>query len=297
MALGADKWLAMVPDPVSLVEPNCAIVVGVTAIPVGRILLATATWRSIGIAVLLLSGSCGSVAAQKILVGMGNFEPYFVADGETGIFTDVLKAVFREIPEYEPEFVFGHSNKGLWVSFAAGRLDAVANLFDSVDLDACRSDPIFRFRDVAVTLTANNIQLTSVAFEGAKHFFGEEFTGVIDPANYQEVRKPELQARMLFGGRYKVSVGDMFIFLDALAKLKGIGAGLNQVTFHHLFPPIETRMGFKNAELCRQFNVALKSVKDSGEYEAIYQRYLHTLEALTSGGDNSISSTALFKEE
>lgn len=228
--------------------------------------------------------------AQVLSVGMGNFEPYFIAKGESGIFTDILKAVFLHMPDYQPHFVFGHSNNGLWASFTAGRLDAVANLFDSVTTDACRSDPVFRFRDIAMTLADNNLSIDSIAalegksvvtFEGARNFFGPEFARVVMPDRYQEVRKPELQTRMLYGRRYQVSVGDMFIFLDSVEKLSGIGARVEAVAFHDIFPVLVTRMGFHDPVACSQFNEALRKIKASGEYEAIYQRYLERLKGVS----------------
>lgn len=232
---------------------------------------------------------CEGVDKRTIVIGMGNFEPYFIAENESGVFADIINAVFKHIPNYEPKYKFGLSNTALWTSYEAGRVDAVSNLFDSVTLAACRTSPVFKFRDVAITSSANAISIESVAdlkgltivtFQGAKMFFGPEFSAAIDPEKYIEVDKPELQARMLMGGRYNVSVGDLLIFLDARKKLREkskTGNADSLITIHDIFPQIYSRMGFRDQALCHAFDIGLEKIKASGEYDAIYTRYLDNL--------------------
>jgi len=238
-------------------------------------------------ALLLVAGSAWAEGADKksIVIGMGNFEPYFIADNETGIFTEVINAVFVHMPEYKPVYKFGLGNTALWASYETGRVDAVTNLFDLIEIEGCRTDPVFLYRDVAITsaINAPSIQsvtdlagLSIVTFQGASKFFGPEFSGVIRTDKYSETEKPELQARMLMGGRYDVSVGDLLIFLDARKKLRARSADKNAefpIVVHDIFPQISARMGFRNQALCDAFNSGLAKVKASGEYSAIYRRY------------------------
>jgi len=217
---------------------------------------------------------------------MGNFKPYYIKSENSGVFADVISAVFREMPSYEAKYVWTLSNNDLWTSFEAGRLDAVSNLFDSIDIKGCRTDPLFRFRDVAVTRASSGLQLHDirdlkgkrvVAFQGAKGFFGEVFAQQTDSAAYEEVEKPELQAKMLWMQRYDVSVGDLYIFLAVLNSLGPEGALPSDFVVHDIFPSISSRLGFRDKALCSEFNAALKKVKASGEFEAIYSGYLETL--------------------
>jgi len=225
-------------------------------------------------------------SAKDVTIGMGNFEPYFIEDGNTGIFGDLIKAVFRHMPDHEPVFEYGYSNAGLWNNFQSGRSDAISNLFDSVELKGCRSDPIFRFRDVAITRASANIKINSVAdlagksivtFQGAKMFFGKEFANAVSSSAYEEIDKPKLQARMLHGNRAEVSVGDMFIFLHSLKAMNKSLGKPGDFVFNDIFPQIYSRMGFHDEKLCAAFNIALKKVRDSGEYERIYESYLEKL--------------------
>ncbi len=226
-------------------------------------------------------------AAKEVKVGMGNFEPYYIADGKTGIFTDILIAVFRYLPDYEPNFLFGFSNQRLWREFEKGNLDAVSNLYDSVKLDGCRSEPIFRYQNVAVTKRNDSLKIRAlsdlagksiVSFQGAKRVFGSRFTKLLNKGFYTEVSKPELQAKMLMRDRVDVSIGDKFIFLQSIKKFNGGSAGLRDIEIHTIFPPTFTRFGMHDRKLCAQFNEAFIKVQKSGEYEKIYKSYLKRLE-------------------
>ncbi|MDN3638737.1 transporter substrate-binding domain-containing protein [Simiduia curdlanivorans] len=239
------------------------------------------------LALLLAAGGGWAEGADKksIVIGMGNFEPYFIAESETGIFTDLINAVFVHMPDYRPVYKFGFGNTALWASYEAGRIDAVTNLFDLIQLEGCRTDPVFLYRDVAITTAINAPSIESVAdlaglsivtFQGASKFLGPEFTSVISADRYSETEKPELQARMLMGGRYDVSVGDLLIFLDARKKLRARSAANDAdfpIVVHDIFPQILARMGFRNQALCDAFNSGLEKIKASGEYSEIYRRY------------------------
>ena len=219
--------------------------------------------------------------AKEISVGMGNYEPYYIAKGDTGIFPDILKAVFRYMPDHQPKFLFGRPNKRLWKDFENGKIDAVANVFDSAKLEGCKSDPVFRFRDIAISKTDRNLELHGlsdlkglrvVAFQGAKKFMGPAFKAFDGFAEYSEIADQKLQSGMLYRGRADVSIGDMFLFLQSLGKIK---AQAKEFAFHDIFPVLTTRMGFRDRDMCSVFNMALRKVKSSGEYEAIFTSYLN----------------------
>jgi polar amino acid transport system substrate-binding protein len=240
------------------------------------------------LAVVSLFFCLGAVGAhaKEVKIGMGNFEPYYIVEGETGIFTDLLKAVFKLLPGYEPKFLFGRPNKRMWHEFETDQIDAVSNLFDSVKLDGCRSDPVFRFHDVAVTKKSSGIKLEKVSdladkriisFQGANQFFGDEFASMTDFPTYTEVGKPEIQSKMLYLERADVSIGDLLIFLRSVEKTQKPKMRPDAFVFHEIFPAVYSRMGFRDADLCKRFNIALKTIQESGEYEQIYNGYLKKL--------------------
>ncbi|MFY8274846.1 substrate-binding periplasmic protein [Pseudoalteromonas sp. SSDWG2] len=213
---------------------------------------------------------------------MGNFEPYFNAETKNGIFTEVVRKVFEEMPNYTIDMVFGLSNKELQLSFDKRILDGVTNVLDFKE-DACLTDPVFRFQDVAVTKAHRKIEINSVSdlkgkkvvtYQGAKVFWGSQFANAVGSANYLEIQEPERQASMLLADRVDVSIGDLFIFMNALQTDTEFEATLEDFTVHEIFPQKFSYMAFRDPQTCKAFNQALRKLKKSGEYELIYLRYL-----------------------
>jgi ABC-type amino acid transport substrate-binding protein len=187
---------------------------------------------------------------------------------------------------FEPKYEFGNGVRDSLRRYQAGRVDAVSNLFDSMAAKGCRTDPVFRFSDVVISKRKDKRRVESladleglsiVAFDGARGFFGEEYTRYTLSGSYLEVGKQALQPRLLLSDRYDVNIGDLFIFLYGLEQIISTKVAPKEFQVHDLFPAISTRMGFRDESLCPLFNAALVKVKTSGEYERIYQRYLDEL--------------------
>jgi polar amino acid transport system substrate-binding protein len=232
---------------------------------------------------LLICLSFSKAHARELSIAMGSIEPYFIEKEQSGIFTDLINAVFKRMPDYEPKYWFGLTNNIRWNLYDREKIDSVANIFDSVPTKGCRTDPLFRFSDVAITRKDQALKLTAVSdlkgksivsFEGAKGFFGEEYTNSVSSDAYFEIKNQPSQAKMLAAGRVDVSVGDLFIFLNALQLPQNTTLSMDMFDVHHIFPKISTRMAFRDEGICPLFNAALAEIKNNGEYEKIYDRYL-----------------------
>ena len=225
-------------------------------------------------------------SAKEVTVGMGNFEPYFIEEGDTGIFADLITAVFRYMPDHHPKYIYDLPNRRLWRELEDGNIDALSNLFDSKEMDVCRSDQIFRFHNVAVTKASAKIKISNISdlagnnivtFQGAKHVFGNRFANLTNFQSYTEVYADKLQVKMLIYDRADVSVGDKFIFLHELKKIRKSLLEPIELVFHDIFPLYFARMGFYDKEICELFNKGLKQVRQTGEFESIYDTYLKSL--------------------
>jgi ABC-type amino acid transport substrate-binding protein len=234
-----------------------------------------------------LFGLSNHAHCKDITIAMGNFEPYYIEKNESGIFTDIINKVFSHMPDHNPKYAWGRSNNRLWLEFSEGKIDAVSNLFDSVELEACRSDLIFRFRDIAISNKNEKHEINNIAelkgkniitFQGAKNFFGKKFTSVIQEDQYREVARPHWQAKILYKRQAEVSVGDMFIFLNSIKAENSASTTPQDFTYHDIFPAISSRMGFRDHQVCKEFNRALKIIRKSGEYEQVYHEYLKRLD-------------------
>ena len=234
---------------------------------------------------IVTSASMACAQKKELVIGMGNFEPYFIAKEESGLFMDLIKEIFQQLPQYTLKFRFDLPVKRMLQEFEEGRFDGAANVFAGHDVHGCKSDPMFRFQDVAVTLKDKHFTITKiadltgrriVAYQGAKTFLGEAFKTMAD-ANpfYSETAQPHLQARMLATGRVDVSIGDIYIFLYNLKEWSNGQVSPEQFEVHELFPAMYTSIAFKEQQVCDDVNRALQEIKADGRYEAVYQRYLH----------------------
>lgn len=226
--------------------------------------------------------------AKDLKIGVGNFPPYFADKGNTGLFTDLILEIFKLMPQHHLKSVVPMSNYRLIVELNEGRVDGSANIFTDAKITGCRTDPIFRYTDVAVSSKERNLHIESIAdlkgksiitYQGAHTFLGKPFQQVTstEPTMYREVSQPSDQARLLASGKFDVSVGDMYIFLSSIQSWSDARYTADHFEIHRLFPDIYSHMAFQDQALCDEFNVALRTIKKNGTYEAVYAQYLKRL--------------------
>ncbi|HXA47041.1 MAG TPA: transporter substrate-binding domain-containing protein [Burkholderiaceae bacterium] len=226
--------------------------------------------------------------AQELKIGVGNFKPYF--DGNTGLFTDLIVEVFKEMPQYQTKISpTPMSNYRLLEELNAGAIDGAANIFLGDKINGCLSEPFFRYDDVVITLKKRKIIINSIAdlkdksiitYQNAKLFQPKEFAQIVDakPALYHETPIQTNQVKMLALERVQVSVGDAYIFLDSLKEWKASPYKASDFEFHRVLPANSTYMAFRDPKLCAEFNRAAAKIKENGRYEAIYKAYLAGLQ-------------------
>jgi ABC-type amino acid transport substrate-binding protein len=230
-----------------------------------------------------------SIHARELKIGTGNFPPYFSEKGTDGLFNDLIREAFDLMPQHKLTFVPEMSNYRLVQSLNDGTVDGAANILAKSKIVGCLSDPVFRYADVAVTRKDHQLKIDSVGdlaekriatYQGAKTFLGSEFARVVstDARLYRELPQQLDQAMSVSTGLSDVSVGDMYIFLYSIKHNSNGKFKADQFDIHNVFPVTYSFMGFHEQILCDEFNVALRKLKKSGRYEAIYSRYLKHLQ-------------------
>jgi len=231
------------------------------------------------VCVLVPSASSG----KELTIGVGLPEPFFIEKDESGVFLDIIKEIFRLMPEYEPKFFF-MTNKRLVRDINKGWIDAAANVFENSDVKACLSEPVFRYSDVAVTLRKKNFVINKISdlqdkriatYQGARNILGHEFAEMAKSnPGYQEFPESFVTTNLLVKDRTDVRVGDIFIFLyDINRPLHKGKVSSDQFTLHRLFPDVYTHMAFRDEKICEKFNRALGEIKANGAFEAVYEKY------------------------
>jgi ABC-type amino acid transport substrate-binding protein len=227
--------------------------------------------------------------AHDLKIGTGNFPPYFSEKGTDGLFNDLMRETFDLMPGYKLILVPQMSNYRLVLSLNDGSVDGAANVLAESEINGCRSEPIFRYTDVAVTRKDRRLRIDSIAdlteksivtYQGAKTFIGGEFARTVstDPNYYREMPQQLDQAKSVALGTSDVSVGDMFIFLYSIKHWSSGQFSADQFDMHKIFPVTYSYMGFREQHLCDEFNVALRKLKKTGKYDAVYSHHLKRLQ-------------------
>lgn len=231
--------------------------------------------------------SSQTIYAKNITIALGNFEPMFAHENQPSLFKDIIDGVFQYLPQYKVNYRYMVSNARLTVELNQKSVEGAANVFSAEEINGCLTDPVFRFTDVAITLRKNNHRISSVkelkdksivSYQRAEHLLGREFSQLVQANQYyQEVARPEEQAKLLTSELVDVSIGDIYIFLHSLKAWQKDNYQPNSLKVHAIFPPVYSSIGFNELSLCEDFNLALTKYKNSGQYQKTYNRFLESL--------------------
>lgn len=165
-------------------------------------------------------------AKQPLTIGVGNFPPFFIQKNESGLFLDITKAIFNNLPEYEVTFIFMSNSRLLYEINSGKRIDVACNIFKNSAVEAYLSEPIFRYTDVAISKKAKSITLNSVpdlqgfsitAYQGAIDLLGDNFKVLaLSNPNYSEHPHPKETTNLLISDLKDVRIGDINIFYHDL---------------------------------------------------------------------------------
>ena len=232
---------------------------------------------------LLMISMAHASFGKELVVGVSNFEPFFIEENESGIFVDILKEVFKLMPDYTVKFSF-MTNRRLLEDLNSGALDAAVNMLTNYELNEVHlSKPAFRYRDAVIALKKNNFVITSIAdlkdksistHQGSLKYLGAEFEAMASAhPNYREMRQNSQICEMVASGKMDVGIEDpMVFFFDLKRMFKGEIQGSDFQIFP-IFKEDYTLMGFKDPAARDAFDAALETVKTNGTYDAVFKKY------------------------
>ena len=224
-----------------------------------------------------------SSAAEQLKIGIGiSKPPYVIQNQNTGMEYEIVeralaKAGYEMVPYYMPLMRIPHSLNG-------GALDGGMHLRAHMSIDGFFSNEVISYHNYVITLKENNFKipflkelgkLSTVAFQNAHKLLGEEF-GEASRENpqYSEIANQALQVRMLAAGRVEAVVADFRIFLHFQKQVQREMKRKFFFTFHRLFQPTPYRAAFRDRTIRDAFDVGLKELRRSGEYDAIVSKYI-----------------------
>lgn len=240
-------------------------------------------WALLG--AMLLTLSTGAMAADVSMAFGERIPPFCFPDTNSGIELEVI----GEALAYR-----GHVLKPHYFSFARVPMAFKSNQVDAVMTDLGEDlthfgghygDPAVLYDNVFITLQERNLVITRpsdldglsvVSFQGASKRYPAWLDPVRKAGRYFELNDQALQVRTLMAGRYDVVLSDRHIFRYFTLELMRSGTATKLVEEHDFVTPNpqDYRPVFRDPQVRDDFNAGLRHLKETGRYQAIYDKYL-----------------------
>jgi len=234
----------------------------------------------------LLVCSSTSIAQQVLKVGVGNFPPFFIENGNKGIFIEIIDEIFKQLPQYKVEYVFMSNHRILHEINHGESIDVACNIFPESKVKAFLSEPVFRFRDVAISKKTDQIKINTIAdlhgksiaaYQGATELLGDKFKQMTKTnLQYSEHAHPKETTLLMISGKKDIRIGDINIFRYDLNNKhydKDVSIAHSDFTVHYLWPTVYTHMAFKDPLLKNVVDEVIQKLKLSGTMDKIYAKH------------------------
>lgn len=242
--------------------------------------------------ILLLIGFFLSIShlanARELSTIFSSYTPPYVFQSKTdekpGILVEIVQQSLIDAD---------HSIKPMFLPLGRGvklleekKVDVISVSQRKLGLNAHYSDYHIQYHNFAIGLETQQSPITRIsdlkgrsiiAFQKADTYLGDEFKATVaNNPDYIEMANQENQVHMLLKGRIDIAVMDKSIFQFYRNKLINEGkiAPDVKIRFYNLFEPSRYRAAFSDETVRDQFNQGLKRLYKSGDYKAIYDKYL-----------------------
>jgi len=236
--------------------------------------------------VFFLVFSNASIAHKIVKIGVGNFPPFFIEKEKNGIFIEIIDEIFKQLPEYKVQYIFMSNNRILHEINHGESIDVACNIFPNSKLNAYLSEPVFRFRDVAVSMKSANLEVNNIsdllgksiaAYQGATELLGSEFKKMANAnSQYSEHAHPKDTTHLMLSGKKDIRIGDINIFwydLNNKFYKKNMNVEHANFSIHDLWPYVYSHMAFKDLHLRDTVDKVIKDLKLKGAIQEIYSKH------------------------
>lgn len=230
--------------------------------------------------------SCLSTAKDVLMAFSQEIPPYILQELDAGIEIDIISAALA---------FKGHTLKPLYfplgrvpIAFRSGIVDAaMGDMGEELKLHGgFYAEPTVVYDNVFITLKNRNISIKEpedldsllvLSFQGAEKRYPAWLKKVAETDRLFGISDQLSQAKLLHMGRYDVVLSDRYIYRYFVKQMK-----LNDVqeihdVKEHQFTtadPADYRPVFRDKKMRDDFNLGLKNLKESGEFQKIYNNYI-----------------------
>ena len=224
--------------------------------------------------------------------------------------TEVTMAFSQEIPPY----IFEKENKGIEIDIISAALaikghtlkpvyfplGRIPIAFKNKLVDAAMGDiginleqqgghyahPTIVYDNVFITLKSREIVIETpddldglhvVSFQGAEKRYAKWLTKVTEEHRFFGISDQLSQVKLLYFGRYDVVLSDRYIFRYFSQQVKDLEILIVSEVDEHKFiteNPNDYRPVFRDKTVRDDFNLGLKHIKESGQFQKIYAKYI-----------------------
>jgi polar amino acid transport system substrate-binding protein len=214
--------------------------------------------------------------------------PFIISDEDKGMQIEIIEAAFAK-SDKRVQFTYLPLSRHFDV-FHKRDFDGIITLSENEKQEGiCLSKPYVIYQNVVITLASSAILIRDIddlanlkvaAFQNAARFIGAEYRAFFKNSDsYEEIADQKSQIKLLFSGRVDALVMDINIFKHLLADKRNEtlqSAEFNEkFSTHFLFSPRAYTAGFKNEQLCQQFDQGIQKLIADGSYQKIIDSYLH----------------------
>ena len=235
---------------------------------------------------LFISGlMCSKASAQEILMAFSQeIPPYIIETSNSGIEIDIISAALA----YK-----GHTLKPLYfplgrvpIAFSHKLVDAAMGDMGVHLKDGFYASPAVIYDNIFITLKSRGITINKpsdldsfhiASFQGAEKRYPDWLKSVVKDNRFFGVSEQLRQVELLQRGRFDVVLCDRYIFRYFVNKIELMKElEISEVDEHNFITvdPMNYRPVFRNKKIRDDFNLGLSYLKESGEFQKIYDKYL-----------------------
>lgn len=220
--------------------------------------------------------------AKSLKLGVGqDIPPYVLRESNSGIELDIAREALlvkghKITLEYLP---FGR----VMLALENGDVDAALTVNEDSGIAGIHySNTHITYQNVAIGLNQQKLQVANIAslnkysvlaFQFASRYLGNEFKLMASHnPDYSEKGQQNIQVSMLYLKRVQIVVLDLNIFKYYKKLESRVDTGATIDVFE-IFPPTPYKVGFRNVDLKKDFNLGLSKLKKSGRYDEIIKKY------------------------
>ena len=238
-----------------------------------------------------LAGGTNLQAAEKLTVAFGEIlAPWVLADSDKGIIIDIFEEAVEPLGfAVEPVYL---PYARILSAYKNGLVDVVSdinlNTIQGHHLEGYFSDIAYSYENFAFSLHKRQFNFTHMdqlrdhsllSWQDAAIHLGDEYAEMVNKhPQYSETFDQSIQVKMLFLERYDVVQMDKQIFAYYRAKIASSNDvdTSQKVDSFPLFGASPNGFMFRTKKLRDDFNQQLAHLKQTGQYQLIFERYIPT---------------------